>query len=528
MNKPLRLLLKNRFISQLKLNVFTSHRDKKRLRMHWTLLILFICLAIMGITYSVGIAYGMHALGLGEAIPVLSFTIASILTLFFTLLKANGELFQFKEYETLVTLPIKTSTIVLSRFLYLYFWNLVCSIFLMLSMGSVYIVYEHPHGYFYIFWLLSIFLIPLLTTTIVAIISSLIMFLAAKFQHASFISSALTSCLVIFLFVFSLLDNNISSLDILKDLDEIGNQLVIELYQTYPPAQLYNRAVVNGNVGLFILCAVLIVSICWLFIKGLSFKYKQIHANLMSSKRKNNYQLTRMKQTTQLKALYFKELKRFFASAIYLINTTIGLIIAFILSVTLIFYGKEAMLITLDIPQLVGILPKIVPFILSLMITLSCTSCVSLSLEGNTVWCIQSLPIPKKEIYKSKILVNLTFTLPTAMICALLLSYALQVTIFEGVILFLIPTIFAFFSAVWGIFINYKFLNYHWESETQVVKQSIAAMLGMLGGMFIVMLTMIPVFFVADIFYKIYCLSLAVAIGLTTIVLYTSQIKKRL
>lgn len=528
MNKQLQLLLKNRFISQLKLNIFLSHRDKKRRRMHWMLLILFICLAIMGVVYSVGLAYGMYLLGLGEAIPALSFTITSILTLFFTLLKANGELFQFKEYETFITLPIKTSTIIMSRFFYLYFWNVLCSMLLMLSMGSVYIVYEHLQGWFYIFWLLSIFLIPLLTTTLVAILSSLIMFLAAKFRHASLICSALTSGLLLLLLSFSLLNNNMTSLDSLMDVEKIGNQLVTELYRAYPPAQLYNRVVVIGDIKLFSLYAGGILFFFWLFIKGLSFKYKQIHANLMSVKRKNNYQVTMMKQTTQVKALYFKELKRFFASAIYVTNNTIGLIIALIMSVSLFFYGKEAMVITLDIPQLEEMLSKLAPFILSLMITLSCTSCVSLSLEGKTVWCIQSLPILKKDIYKSKILVNLTFTLPTVMICATFLSYALQVTLFEGIVLFFIPIMYAFFSAVWGIWINYKFLNYSWESETQVVKQSIASMIGMLGGMFIVIITMLPIAFVTDIFYKIYCVFIIVALGFITSILYASQIKKRI
>ena len=49
--------------------------------------------------------------------------------------------------------------------------------------------------------------------------------------------------------------------------------------------------------------------------------------------------------------------------------------------------------------------------------------------------------------------------------------------------MFVTPVVCALFNSLWGMFINLKMPDYNWTSETALVKQSLPAMAGMLGGL---------------------------------------------
>lgn len=151
MDKSIWLLLRVRFISQQRLNIFkvAGHKKEKSKR-----LIYLICLAIIALMasfYSGAIAYGLGYLNMTQLIPLYAFLIASLLSFFFTIFKANGELFGFFDYDTLMSLPIKTTTIIASRFMYLYIWNTLLSLLIMLPAGVIYAVFSNPNRLFYCF-----------------------------------------------------------------------------------------------------------------------------------------------------------------------------------------------------------------------------------------------------------------------------------------------------------------------------------------------------------------------------------------
>ena len=117
------LLVKNRLIAQLGINVFRYEKDthKRNIKIVLTAVII-ICLIIFA-GYCGTMAYGYAYLGLTELIPGIAMVISSIVTLFFTMFKANGELFGFKDYDMVMSLPIPVRTIINSRFLNMYLWN---------------------------------------------------------------------------------------------------------------------------------------------------------------------------------------------------------------------------------------------------------------------------------------------------------------------------------------------------------------------------------------------------------------------
>ena len=107
------------------INVARFSRDRKKVTNVWMLAVSFLILACMGVTYITMLAYGLTQIGMGDIIPAYILMITSLVILVFTILKAGSILFQMKTYDMLISLPIKPSTIVASRFITMYVGNMV-------------------------------------------------------------------------------------------------------------------------------------------------------------------------------------------------------------------------------------------------------------------------------------------------------------------------------------------------------------------------------------------------------------------
>lgn len=528
MNRNLWKLLKIRFISQLRLNTFKLEKDvrKKNNRIMVTAAVGLVVLA--GAFYCGAVAYGLEKLNVGHLIPVYSFILCTVLSLFFTMFKANGELFAYKDYEMLMALPIKTSVVIASRFMYLYIWNTFLSAIIMISMGGVYSVYEKPGVLFYVLWVISILFVSLIPTTVATLIGAVITAIASKSRHSNIISTSLTIILVIGIFASSMFAGGLEGDFNLEQLEKIYETVLDKVYGIYPLARLYNDAVAVQNVGKFVLF--IGISVAWysLFVVVLSLKYKQINTGITTFKGHTDYQVGTLKSSNTLGALYQKELKRFLSSTVYATNTGMGLIFAVVISIALVVTGTGRLADLTGLEVISTALPKMAAFILATFVSMSCTSCVSLSLEGKNIWLIRTLPVSKEDVFNSKILVNLTFTVPVSVVCGVLFAIGTKANMFEAFMIVLLPVVYAVFTAVWGIFINTKFVNYDWESETQVVKQSVSAIIGMIGGLFIALLPGMLTIFLTGIAFIAYEVAVMVILFVFTGCLYKMLMKKKI
>ena len=59
---------------------------------------------------------------------------------------------------------------------------------------------------------------------------------------------------------------------------------------------------------------------------------------------------------------------------------------------------------------------------------------------------------------------------------------ALRLSGLEIIWMIVSPGVLILFSCVWGLFINLKVPVFNWENETSVVKQSVSALVGGIGG----------------------------------------------
>lgn len=513
------LLLKLLLMNQFKINQLKDKGKKKVSLILMGGVVLLI--SIMLIVYSYGIGYSLGMIGIARVIPSYALTIVGIITLFFTVFKSNGILFGTKDYESLMSLPIKTSEIIASRFLHMYLMNTYFAFLVMAPLGVTYVIFEKPSASFGIIWGVGVLFSTLFPTTLATIIGGIIAFISSHFKYTNALSIILSLILVIGILLSSFgLGGIDESLMQTTQLSRLGEMILKELHMIYPLSFLFEKAVVKNSWISFVEFLALSVILYLLFIKVLSLQYKKINTAILSFQAKSNYTMQKMKMSGTLKALYKKELKRFFSSYAYVLNIGLGAVMALLMALSVFILRPATLEKTMEVMNLESLLSKVVAFAFSMVLCMSCTTSVALSLEGKNLWILKSLPVSTKMILDSKILVNLTITLPVSIVFGTLMNFKFETDIITRIFFYVIPITYSFFIAVWGMFINIKLPNYEWTSETAVIKQGLASMLGMLGGPVFALVPLIVVIFLPTISFQFIQVGAVILIIMFVITLY--------
>lgn len=493
-NSLLWLLVKNRLNAQLGIHILRYEKDKRKKNNKIAVIVALSICAVVLSGYCTALAFGYTYLGLSELIPGIALVVSSLFTLFFTTFKANGELFHYKDYDMLMSLPFPVRTVINSRFLNMYLWNTFITVLIMLPMGIVYAISTKSSIGFYVMWIIGIILTSLIPTTVAAIIGAVITAVSVKFKYTNAVSIILSLLLIIAVFVLpmtvtsnnnvfsGMIDQKTGNLDLnsMKDLAPVITQAI---NRVYPPAKLFTTAVVETDLLQFLLFGG--ISIGWyaLFLHLLSLRYKKINTALSSYKTSSKFVLKKLQSNSMLIALYKKTLMRILKSNVCATNLLVSCVMALIFSVAMVIVGPDKVLASLEAAEYKNILNNASAYIIAGLVCMTNSSIVSLSLEGKNIWLIKSLPIPSKTLYDSYILTNLTFTLPTSLVCSILFSISLKPGLLGTVSLIITPVIYTLFTSIFGIFISNRMAFYDWQDETGLIKQSGLSMIGILGGM---------------------------------------------
>ncbi|WP_407371026.1 hypothetical protein [Carnobacterium sp.] len=491
------LLAKNRLIDQLGWNFFRYEKDRRKRNSKIAVAVAIVMVLLMIISYCGGVAYGYVYLGMVDLIPSIAIFISSLLTLTFSLFKSNGEFFNFSDYDQLMSLPIAVKTIISSRFLNMYIWNTFIAFLVMFPMGMTYLLFEQPDFITYLIWFFSIFLVSLIPTIIAAIFGTVVTAISSKLKYTNAVATVLSIGLVVVLLIFlmtasttnfgfgELIDSQTGTINA-DAFSSLAPFVSDRLNQLYLPTKLFKEAVVDGKFLSFLIFAVVSIGLYFLFLQLLSIKYKKINTALTSHSRKGNYKIGLLHQKGMLLALYKKTLMRILKSTVAATNLLVGCVMAILLAISTLIIGPEKILQSLDLAEYFPILKNVAGYVIAAMVSMTNTTTISLALEGKNVWLIKSLPISPKTLYDSYVLTNLTFTIPTSIICSLLFSISLKMSFIETILVIVTPLSFLLFTAVAGIFIGNRMAYYDWQDETQLVKQSMMSLIGMLGGMIII------------------------------------------
>ena len=159
-----------------------------------------IVLYLMLMAYCIAMCVGYGEFGMIGSAPVMCALTISILAFIFTLFKTNGYLFNFKEYDMLMSLPFEAKTVAGCKFLYMYIKSLPWYLSISLAMMIGYGIYARPSVFVYPLWILLSLFLPVIPMLGAAFLGFLIAKVSAGFKKTNIVQTVLTMVFVLFCF----------------------------------------------------------------------------------------------------------------------------------------------------------------------------------------------------------------------------------------------------------------------------------------------------------------------------------------
>lgn len=462
----LKTLLKVRFTNEFKLNqiVNKNHRNSHMIMMLISILIL-ITTVIMSLTLFTS---QLVQFGLGQWIPLIYWLMCHILLLIFNAFIIYPNFFDFQDFDLLRSLPIRLSTILVSRFL---FWYLIEAVLVF----TICIVPLLSFGYalslvpFSLVWLLLLSSIaPAVTIALSLLACGLALKVSQHFKRSKTVYNLLNLSVILLIAVIPIITTiKLVQLDLSTMLS--GANII------YLLIRLENITIPFTNLTSILSWLLISLVIVFGSLTYLIYDFNQLNVRLHNNSL--DQVKSQKKQRTVMSALIHKELRLFLNVSVYLFNTAI-IIITVPIAVSILFFLPENIvdLIRLGIQAYLPLLPIILAGTLALMNTTS----VSLSLEGKHINSLSALPIGQDKIYQSKVYFNHILFIPPTLLSCMMLIIVLELGLMDSFFLILVPVLMVVFSGWVGMLFNSLFQNYLWDNETQVVKQSVPVLLSLL------------------------------------------------
>lgn len=477
MIRQTKLLTKLALCNLFGLNEFRFTKDSKKKTRYYLFALLWLLLLVMLGGYVCSLSYGLLAMGMGNLVPAVLVMSVSMVSFLFTMIKAEPVLFHKSTYESQIALPVSTRSIIVSRFLNMYFTNLLLGMLVMLPGMAVYGIMEHPALSFYLYGFLSVLFLPLLPLTLASMLGALIAGVSSRWRRKNLVAILLTLLLVCAIMVGSLRMGQMEEAQLISALQELALLLEARVGRVYPPALWVAEAMVQGRPGAMLLFLAVSIGAFLLFLEALRPFYGKICALLGARETKGNYRMTQLKANSVLRSLTERELRRYFSSTVYVTNTIIGPLMMVLLAATILIMGEQSMESLLGMP---GIVRKTLPVLLGFLPAMMPTTACSISMEGKHWWMLQTLPVTRGQMVWSKVCTNLCVSLPFYLLSEILLFLALRPAPADMVWLLAMPLAYILFSARAGLAINEKFPLFNWENEVRPVKQGAATMITLL------------------------------------------------
>ena len=195
------------------------------------------------------------------------------------------------------------------------------------------------------------------------------------------------------------------------------------------------------------------------------------------------------KRHSPVSALLERERTRYFSLPVYLTNTACGLLFAAVFVLLVVLMSDK---ITPYIYQLAEYFQ--VPFAdydvlfmyaFSILTTISCTTYVSISVEGKQIEILKSLPVAAKCLFRVKLLHHLSMSVPTILVLNTIMALYLQWSFPKAMLGYALPLLCSMLIGMIGYILNLIFPNFEWENVTHIIKQSLPAILTALIGVIV-------------------------------------------
>ncbi len=458
------------------------------------LLLAFLFVIFFFMFFSVSMAFASMLFDAESGIEdgnVLFFSIIGIMALVFgtfgSIFNTYSSLYQAKDNEFLLSLPVPPSYILASR---------LCGTFLlgMFYIGMIWIpaivacvIMTGPDAYTIIIGILLLPFLSMLTTSVSCLLGWIVALISRRLKRKNVIAVILS--LAFFLGYYYICFNAQSIFEsLILNIGSTETTIKSWMYPMY----LFGQGAAGNVLSLilFIGIAVAAFAACCV-IMSLTFirivTYKGQEKTAVPGRQI-------IKESNVSASLLKKEFRSFAASPTYMLNCGLGIFFAVVLAVLMVVKsGQIKETLSMVFSEAGSVLYNIIPgalfAITALLITTNPIAAPSVSLEGNTMWLIHSLPVWSGEVIKAKMKVHIILNMLPAVVLPLTGCIVFGADIPSTLVLLILSVAFNIFTAEFCMIAGLKHANLNWTNEAMVVKQGAHMLIALFGGWLISFVT---------------------------------------
>lgn len=414
--------------------------------------------------------------GMGWLYYLLMGLIAVLLGAFGSVFSTYSSLYLSKDNDLLLSMPIPVRCIMTARLLGVYLLGLMYSAVVIVPVVIVYWITAPVTAGTIVGGVLMVLIVSVIVMILSCLLGWVVARISLKLKNKSIITVILSLLfLAVYYFVYYKAQTLITLL--VENAAVYGMKIRGSAYLLY----LFGSAGAGDWLAMGIVTvtqAALLALTLWIIarsflkiatatggVKKVRFKHKTVRA-----------------QSVQ-RALLGKELRRFTGSPSYMLNCGLGILMLPIAGIALLIKGG-ALGRTMEelFSGNVGVVPVLMCAAVCLLASMNDMAAPSVSLEGKSLWLVQSLPVTPWQVLRAKLDAQLVLTGIPVLFCALCMVIALPGGALEKLLMVAVALLYTLLSASVALALGLKMPNLTWTNETTPIKQSGCVMLSIFAN----------------------------------------------
>ena len=478
----LNVLLKKQMTEIFRSYFYDAKKNRSRSKVGtvaYIVLFVGIMVVLLGgmFTYvSLSICGALTAAGMEWLYFALMGLLAVLMGAFGSVFNTYSSLYLSKDNDLMLSLPIPVNVIIASRLLSVYLMGLMYSLVVILPAVIVYWVTISASAGVILGSLLLMLLISVFVLTLSCALGWVVAKISLKLKNKSFITVVISlSFIGGYYFVYFKAQTLIQNL--IANAAVYGAKIKGAAYPLY----LFGRVGAGDAFAMAVVSAVILVlfALMWALISRSFLKI----ATSSGRTAKKVYKETAMKQKSISASLLAKEFGRFTSSPNYMLNCGLGILLLPICGVLLLWQGGAVISVLNEVfGARAGCTPVLLCAAVCMLSSMNDMTAPSVSLEGKSLWLMQSLPVTPWQVLRAKLSMQLLLTGIPVLFCTICIAFIYPYTPFELLLAVLVPMSCVLISALFGLFLGLKMPNLSWTSEITPIKQSACVAITLFSG----------------------------------------------
>ena len=314
-------LIKYDLINKLKLDKLNKNKKISLLLLSSCL---FLVIFIISFLYMLLMAISFKQIGMTNLIVLMGFVMSQIMILITTIPSVESSLFSSKDYEILMSLPIKPKDIIVSKLLVLLLLSYLVTFLMAFSSVLCYVIIDNLSIIVLLKGLFATLISPLISFSLSIIVSLVITKISLNFKYKKLISTILSLIFILAVVIIMLFVSRVDG----DDYTQIYNTYIKVFSRLSYPGYLLFQSIIS-NFMYSILVFVISIVVFLLTILYVSINYNKIIYKI-KAKKEVKEKSQKNKINTKLISLIKLEIKKYFSIPNYVLNTLVGPILGLV------------------------------------------------------------------------------------------------------------------------------------------------------------------------------------------------------